>query len=399
MTALPGLPNAMTADFSLVRGGPLFQLWLGAHLTGSNLELIWRRIFVMVLLTWVPLLLLALIEGHAWPGGARLPFLLDIEQHLRLLVALPLLIFGELLVHRRIWLIVQEFLGLGLVPNSARAQFDAAVSSAVRLRNSGTAELVLVALVYGVGVAYFWRNYVAIDVLAWYGTMIEGKLHPSLAGWWMGCVSLPVLQFLLLRWYFRLFIWARFLWQVSRVKLLLLPTHPDGCAGLGFLNLALGAFAPMVLAQGVLVAGVIADRIFFGGARLADFYIDIVAILIIAVLAVLAPLLVFTAQLNHVENEGLREYGALAQRYVRDFDQKWLRRTTGVQEPLLGSADIQSLADLSSSFEIVEGMRSVPFTIRDALKLGVLVLLPILPLLLTMFSFQDLIKRAFELLF
>jgi hypothetical protein len=399
MTVLSDLPDVMTADFSLVRGGPLFQLWLGTRLTGSNLERIRRRIFVMVMLTWLPLLLLALIEGHALPGSARLPFLLDIEQHLRLLVALPLLIFGELLVHRRIWLIVQEFLSLGLVPNGARAQFDAAVASAVRLRNSGVAEFVLVALVYGVGVAYFWRNYVAIDVLAWYGTMIEGKLHPSLAGWWMGCVSLPVLQFLLLRWYFRLVIWARFLWQVSRIKLQLVPTHPDGCAGLGFLNLAQGAFAPMVAAQGVLVAGVIADRIFFGGAHLSDFYIDIVAILLIAVAAVLAPLLVFSGQLNQVENDGVRDYGALAQRYVRDFDQKWLRRTAGVQESLLGSADIQSLADLSSSFERVQGIRSTPFTIRDALQLGVLVLLPILPLLLTMFSFQDLIKRAFELMF
>jgi hypothetical protein len=34
------------------------------------------------------------------------------------------------------------------------------------------------------------------------------------------------LQFLLLRWYVRFFIWYRFLWRVSRLNLHLVPIHP-----------------------------------------------------------------------------------------------------------------------------------------------------------------------------
>jgi hypothetical protein len=84
---------------------------------------------------------------------------------------------------------------------------------------------------------------------------------------------------------------------------------------------------------------------------------------------------------------------------VRDFDQRWLRGAAPAAEPLLGSADIQSLADMDSSFEVVQQMRWLPFTIRDVLQLAAIPLLPILPLTLTMFSPQELLARLLKLIF
>jgi hypothetical protein len=228
--------------------------------------------------------------------------------------------------------------------------------------------------------------------------MVAGRLHPSLAGWWLGCVSLPLLQFLLLRWYFRLFIWTRFLWQISNIELRLLPTHPDQCGGLGFLMAVRPAFTQLLMAQGVLLAGLIANRIFFAGSRLPDFLLDIAVVAVVTVFVILAPLLVFFRRLEVVARTGLLEYGALAQRYARAFDQKWLRDTAPSEEQLLGSADIQSLADMASSFEVVRQMRSVPFTIQDVLQLGGLFLLPIFPLTLTMLSLQELLARLLKLI-
>ena len=68
---------------------------------------------------------------------------------------------------------------------------------------------------------------------------------------------------------------------------------------------------------------------------------------------VFGPLLVFAPQLAQAKRTGLREYGTLAERYVREFDAKWLRGGAPAGEPLVGSADIQSLADLGNSFEVV----------------------------------------------
>lgn len=254
-------------DFSLVLGGPLYQLWRRTHLSGDTLELLRRRVVVLALLAWVPLLMLSVAEGHAWGGNVKLPFLHDIEMHVRLLLALPLLIVAELVVHQRMRTVVSQFIERDLITDATRTRFDAAIVAALRLRNSVTAEIVMIALVYGVGVLFIWRTQVALDVTCWYGMDGGGKLHPSLAGWWMGCVSLPIFEFLLLRWYFRLFIWARFLWQVSRLELNFMPMHPDRCGGLSFLASVSQAFAPVLVAQGALLAGVMANRIFFAGAK------------------------------------------------------------------------------------------------------------------------------------
>jgi hypothetical protein len=294
--------------------------------------------------------------------------------------------------------VVGQFLERGLIPDATRAQFDAAIRAALRLRNSVVAEVLLLAFVYIVGVGFIWRTQVALDVASWYGVSVDGKWQPSPAGWWLGLVSLPVVQFLLLRWYFRLFIWARFLWQVSRIELLFEPLHPDRCGGLSFLAAVSHAFAPVLVAQGVLLAGTIASRIFYAGASLVEFKVEIIGLVAMMVFTVLGPLLVFAPQLAAAKRVGMRRYGTLAQRYTREFDRKWLRGATP-DEPLVGSADIQSLADLGNSFEVVKGMRLVPFTTQTVLQLAVPTLLPVLPLMLTMISLEQLLERLLAVVF
>jgi hypothetical protein len=386
-------------DFSLVLGGPLYQLWRRTRLSGDALQLLHRRVVVMVLLAWVPLLALSVAEGHAWGGSVRLPFLDDIDVHVRLLLALPLLILAELVVHQRMRPVVGQFLAGGLVTNAVRAKFDSAIASAIRLRNSVAPEALLIAFVYVVGVGLIWRTQVALELASWYGVVVDGKLQPSLAGWWLRCVSLPLFQFLLLRWYFRLFIWARFLWQVSRIDLKLVPTHPDRCAGVGFLAQVSQAFSPVLLAQGAVLGGLMANQIFYAGAKLPEFKLELVGLVAVMVFAILGPLLVFTPKLTAVKRAGLLEYGALAQRYVGEFDQKWLRSAAPQDEPLIGSADIQSLADLSNSFEVVAGMRWAPFTLQTVLQLAIVTLLPVGPLLLTMFPLEELLDRLLKIVF
>jgi hypothetical protein len=387
------------ADFSLVLGGPLYQLMWRARLAGNAMQLLRRRVIVLALLAWAPLLALSIVEGHAWGGSVTIPFFHDVEMHVRLLVALPLLIVAELVVHQRMQPVVQQFVERGLIPEMARAKFAAAIASALRLRNSITAEVLLIAFVFGFSVPLVWRSQVVIDVASWYGVLGDGKFNPTLAGWWLYCVSLPLFHFLILRWYFRLFIWARFLWHVSRIELKLMPTNPDRCGGLGFLSLVSQAFSPLLLAQGALLAGMMADRIFFAGARLTDFKVELIVTVAVMMFAVLGPLLVFGPQLEAAERAGLREYGTLMQRYGREFDQKWLRGGVLADEPLIGSADIQSLADLGNIMESVGGMRLVPFTSQAVLQLAVATLLPVAPLLLTMIPPEQLLERLLKIVF
>ena len=123
------------------------------------------------------------------------PFLRDWDTHARFLVALPLLIVAELVVHQRMRLVVKQFLERNLIPPSASspvrcrhrigvspAQLGAGRSAADRARLRRRRLVV-------------WRQYVVLDH-HWYST--NGR-RPGLTftGIWYGYVSLPLFQFLL----------------------------------------------------------------------------------------------------------------------------------------------------------------------------------------------------------
>ena len=385
-------------DFSLVLGGPLFQLLRRAHMSGDALELIRRRTIILSLFTWLPLLVLSALRGNAVGRSVAVPFLRDLDVHLRFLVALPLLIIAELVVHQRMRFVVKQFLERQLIPASASRQFQAAIASAFRLRNSVLAEILLIAFTYLVGVSIVWRHYAGLATATWYATPTAAGMTLSPAGLWYGYVSLPVFQFLLLRWYFRISIWARFLWRVSRIDLNLIPTHPDRVGGLGFLSNTAYAFVPLAAAHGALLSGLIANRIFYLGAGLLDFKIEAAVVLALLLCLAFGPLMVFARRLAEAKRTGIREYGTLAQRYVREFDDKWLRGGAPADERLVGSGDIQSLADLGNSFEVVRTMRIAPITRDAVLQLAAATLAPVAPLALTMMSLEDLLKKLVGIL-
>jgi len=233
-------------DFSIVLGGPLFQLLRRAHLEGDHLELLRRRLVFFVGITWLPLFLLATIGPFAGSAG-RLAFLRDIEVHARFLVALPAFIAAELIVHARMLPVARRFVERRIILLEDLPRFYRAVESAFRLRNSIPLEIGLFVVVYTFGL-WFWNDRFGIKAATWYA-MPGGRWHLTAAGVWYVFISIPILQFILLRWYVRFFIWYRFLWQVSRIPLDLIPTHPDRSGGLGFLGVLSYTFGPILFGQ------------------------------------------------------------------------------------------------------------------------------------------------------
>ncbi len=384
-------------DFSLVLGGPLFQILRRSRLTDTASELVYRRIIAFVAITWLPLLILTMIEGLAW-SGRKVPFLYDIDSLCRFLVALPLLIYAELIVHVRMRRIVAMFFERKLITPEQREKFFAIVKSTMRIRNSVILEVFVIAFVYIVGVNYIWKNLTAVRADIWFGPPLSGGKTP-LATYWLLWISLPFFQFIWLRWFFRLILWTRFLWQVSRLDLQLVPTHPDLCGGLGFLSNTVYAFIPVLLSLGVLFSGSVANWLLYEGKKLLDYKLEILTVVATGIFLVLGPLLVFSRCLSAARRKGLAEYGTLAQNYVREFDHKWLRGGAPEGEAFIGSADIQSLADLNNSFDVIRSMRIVPFTKETILQLAIITLLPFLPLTLTMFSLEELIDRILKSVF
>jgi hypothetical protein len=386
-----------TPDFSLVLGGPLYQLLRRAHLADDHLDLLRRRIVVFVCVVWLPLLVLS-AAGGTLIGGVQVPFLADIEVHARFLLALPLLVAAELVVHQRLRLVAGAFLVRGLIPPHEQPRLDDAIAKVGRWRNSVVVELGLIVLVYAVGVSVLWRDYMTLPTATWYAAPAAGGSALTLAGVWFGYVSLPIFQFLLCRWYYRIVLWTALLWRISRIELQLVPTHPDRVGGLGFLSATVYGFVPLLLAHGVLLSGVLANQIFHAGARLTDYRLEILLLVIFVMLLVVGPLVVFAGQLARAKRTGLKEYGAFAHQYVRAFDEKWVRGGGG-DEPLLGTGDLQSLADLGNSFSVVKEMRLLPVSKEAILQLAIVTLAPIVPLLLTLMPLDELLRKLIGVVF
>jgi hypothetical protein len=385
-------------DFSQVLGGPLYQLFRRAHLSGDTLELLHRRILVFWLITWLPLLFLSLVSGSALGNALRIPFLRDIEVQIRFLVALPVLIVAELIVHLRIRPVVRRFVERRIVIPEELPKFHAAVDSALRVRNSVPLEVGLLIFVWTVG-HWLWSSQIALGTDSWYA-MLEGThWHFTPAGYWYAFVSIPIFQFVLMRWYLRLLIWFRFLWQVSRLNLRLIATHPDRAGGLAFLGKSAYAFGPILFAQGALLAGLIASRVLYEGKSLLSFKIEVASLVGFFVLFILGPLVMFTPKLASAKRKGLAEYGLLANRYVEEFEEKWVHGRGAERGEVLGSGDFQSLADLGNSYDIVREMRVVPFGVEDITRLVAATAAPLLPLGLTIFSPEELIVRLVKIVF
>jgi hypothetical protein len=382
--------------FSLFAGGPFFQLLRRCGLSGEGLELVYRRTIVLTLLAWLPLFVLSVVQGQGWGASVAIPFLFDAETQARFLVALPLLVIAEFVVHQRMSVSIGQFVARRLVPEDATGRFEAALASAFRLRNSLWVEAILLALVFLVGPYLNSEQIDPVQAITW-RTGAGDALSP--AGTWFRYVSMPIFQFLLFRWYFRLIIWARFLWQVSRIDLHLVPTHPDGAGGLGFLTTIVPAFMAVAVAHGALLSGRIAQRIFHSGATLFQFQDETIVMVALMFILLLGPLLFFMPLLAQARRTGLAEYGTLAAHYVNEFDRKWLRGKAPADEPLIGSNDIQSLADLANSFDVVKRMNLVLISKDTLISLAVYTLGPVAPLVLTLIPLDVLLKKLISILF
>ncbi len=386
------------AGFSLLSGGLLFRLLRWSRLSGEELEPIQWRVIAFSVFTWVPLAVLSYIDGNAFVASIDIPFFRDIAVHSRFLIALPILVGAEAFVHRRIRWEVDKFLERKIIPSDQIPEFNRAIDSAHKIRDSVWLEAMLLVSVYTVGL-WIWKSQISLEVPSWYATPDQSGLNLTSAGYWFVFVSVPLFQFILVRWYLRFFTWFWFLFRVSRLKLNLIPTNYDRSAGLGFLTYCTYAFGSILFAQGVLLSGLIASESINGGKSILDYKMAALGFIIVFVAAVFSPLTVFIPALLRAKREGLKVYGNLATQYVEEFDKKWAQGEMAPDEEFLGSGDIQSLADLGTGYSVVEEMTWVPFSLRAVINLAIVAALPLLPLVLLVFSPEELFESLVHVLF
>jgi len=147
-----------------------------------------------------------------------------------------------------------------------------------------------------------------------------------------------------------------------------------------------------------MLAGLIASNVLYHGGKLLSFKMYAGSFVGFFVFAIFGPLLMFTPQMARARRKGLAEYGLLAQRYVAGFREKWIAGS-GSSGELLGTGDIQSLADLGNSYTVVQEMRMVPFGLKDVSRLAAATAAPMVPLLLLVWSPEEVIMQVMKVVF
>jgi len=382
-------------NFSITDGGPMYRILDRLERGKDRRGRVAFRAAVAVAITWVPLLILSLMHGSAWGSQMRIPFLRDFAVSARLLIAVPILILAESKIDRRWRTLVLEFLRSELVDEKTLPAFEAVLKRTMRWRNAVLPEVLLAAVAIFVSIFVFETELLMSGTSNWHSTESGGV---STAGWWFSLFCTPIFRFLLLRWFWRMFLWTSVLWSVSRLNLFLVATHADLAAGLGFLSEGQKAFSPIAFAGGAVIAAEVGNAIAYQGQALASLKFPMIAYGVLAILFLVAPLLVVAPVLLKVKRKALLDYGAQVTIHNQLFERKWIQHGRSEGETLLGNPDARSLADLGTSFAIVRQMRIVPMDKPTLIALAISAALPMLPVVLYATPATVLIRATLKML-
>jgi hypothetical protein len=377
-------------DWSLVEGGPLRRLGRKLGLPRGRRGAV-RLGLGVAALTWIPLLVANALEHHL-TSGSTVPFLSSFGTHARLLVTIPLFFLAEALFDLRSLQAMRSLVASTLVPARESPRLVATLRTAARWQDSSIVEAGVVLIVIFIVVSGL-RADLPAGLTTWRVNDAGGL---TAAGRWYSLVSFPLFQFLLLGWVVRLLIWGWVLWRLARMRLNLLPTHPDSAGGLCPLGIAQVALAPLSFAVSAILVGTYAEEVRFGTVTVQQLVPTVVGVIVGVAVVMVLPLLFFVPKLLEVKQQGLIDYGELGERYVRGFDQKWIRGGAPPDESLLGSADVQSLADLANSFSIIDRMRLIPLSFRQFLVIVASAALPMTPLVLFILPLDELVTRIMK---
>jgi hypothetical protein len=370
------------------------QQWLG--LAKPHALNIGRRALLLALVAWAPLILFAIAQSLWLRADHVTPLLTQAGVHARYLVAVPLLVLAEAWCVPQINTITRHFAESGIVHANDQSRFSDALSTTRTLLQSRSAEVVAFAFAYLIVLATI-LSYQREDLPAW---AVSAGITPffSPAGWWHMLVSLPLLLVLIVGWLWRLAVWTRLLWLVSRLDLQLVASHPDHCAGLGFLGQSLRAFAPVAMAFAAIAAGRSAYMVLSGSGLPTPQLAFNIGLMLGLMALFAAPLLAFMPTLTHVWRRGALSYGALADEAGHAFEHKWLGTPHVDRGTLLEKPDFSAINDLYAVVANVHAIRFVPVGIKDLIMLAAATLLPFVPVVLLAFPLDEIWRSVGRLL-
>lgn len=360
-----------STPFSLFQGDLLNRAFAVIGLQGRSVLIVVLRCVALVELTWLPMAVLAAAQGLFSTQIDARNFFADYAAYAQFLIAMPLFVVAEHVVSVRTREAARDFLTTGVVAAGDQAQVQLIHQEIRRWRLAMRPEAVLIAIAFLLSFFTIGPEVIGAGPANTWHTGAGAKGIPTLpggltfAGAWLMFIALPALNYTWLRLVWKVVIWTRYLYRMSRLRLRLVASHPDLTGGIGFISEVQAKWAIVIFAYGISnVAAVIAYKVGIEGASLWLMPVWAPAVLFVVIAPTLftLPLLMFTRQLYRAKRRAQAAYREHARRHAVDVESRWLGY------PPMRPADLGDVADLNNFaavFTRMQQMRVVPFDLRS----------------------------------
>lgn len=388
------LPNssANPVDFLIVRNDLPIRWQRRIGLAPDNGLGVARRALFFAMFTWLPIVIWAALESRLLDRAVGEPLLAHYGVHVRCLVAIPLLILAEGMALRVVRTLVTQFLEHGLIIESQRDRFTQIIKDSTDLRDKAFPWVIVFALtlLWLIGVPESLHEH----ELSW-ATLDTGL---GFGGWWFLYVVRPVFTILLLGWLWRIGLLFRLFHQISKLDLALVPAHPDGMGGLGFLQKLPKAFVLVTLAMSAVLASRWIHDSLYHQIALETLKLPLLSFAVLWGLTVLAPLFVFSAKMISTRKRAMRDYSALLAEHGRLVHRKWILGQKVGEPDILDAPELGPSADIETIYAAVKNMRVIPIGKSCIMPIIVPIALPMIIVAATQIPLLKILTTLFKAL-
>jgi hypothetical protein len=178
----------------------------------------------------------------------------------------------------------------------------------------------------------------------------------------------------------------------------LVPTHPDRCAGLGFMARIPVMFVPVVLGISSVFASGWAHQVIYHDVTIASLRLEIIAFVVIVPLIFLAPFVSFLGLMLRTKKQGLLDYGDLIGRHGRLVRECWIDGKPVADVQILNAPELGPIADTAALYELIGRIRPLPLTGASLVPLLGAAVLPMVVLAALDLPLKTVLKTVLKIL-
>lgn len=348
--------------------------------TKGPMGIVYRSIFLWFL-TWVPPALLFWLYSYEPGLEPRENFFRDVAGIGQCFLGYPLFLFAEYHIDSATSTALKTFVTRPVIDKRDKPFFTGVITQLHRYRRMVLLDLLLLAL--GYLCSYLWiAGELTNGVDTWHANKgPQGTEQLTAAGIWAAVVGVPIYNYWWLRFLGKCSIWSWVLWRLSRLRLHLVPTHPDRTAGLYFISKTQTSFGTVIFAFGVsAIAATVGHKLIIERASPLVFAVwgPLLGYIVLAPTVFTLPLLAFTPQLRAMKRRATEQFNRQLANLSKQFEKEWL--DAKLDRAKLVAPEISAMADITAAYSTVQRLRVVPFDFESMSKLLAATVTPFVPL-------------------